>query len=64
MSYYIIHSKRIIRQKKINKMGAKVHKEPNSDPTKLTDADINILLKRTYYTRKNLEKWHQDFIVR
>ena len=45
-------------------MGAKVHKEPNSDPTKLTDADINILLKRTYYTRKNLEKWHQDFIVR
>lgn len=34
-----------------------------SDPTELTEEEIQLLLRNTHFNRKQIEDWHYGFIV-
>ena len=44
-------------------MGSKETKAVKEDPTKLTEEDIELLLKNTHFCREQIQEWHTGFIV-
>ena len=44
-------------------MGNKSGKSKKSDKTVLTEEEIQFLLRNTNYTRDQIRKWHQGFLV-
>lgn len=44
-------------------MGQKDSKKQKGNPTELSEAEIDTILKNSYYTRSQIIEWHNDFMV-